>query len=178
MLEIGGKGSKNDTRLDSIGIQELLIIYKYFFYAIQKIDKKYFKQEMNEINDDLLFEFKEMRTVNQKKKKNPGITDYFQKSVNFEDENEFPPLPNEIKSTKKPGIHSEKNKNEFNIFEGNKPKKPDMDKDFPALKEDKISEQEEKVSKQEEIKNDIPKEAKKIKKRKKKKPQEIQAGFY
>ena len=130
----------------TLSIKELLIIYKYFDIAVQKINKKFIRQDLSDINDDLLTDFK-AKPEKTKSTKRIDVRDALKPKLNFDDQNDFPDLESkpkkanvaksvwELQSTaldKKVSKEKTKDKKKFDEEFPSLPEKPPM-----VLKEEK-----------------------------------------
>ncbi len=95
----------DEDEIAALSIRELLIIYKYLDLAVQKIHKKFIKQELADINTDLLADFKETRVKAKQTKTAIDYRDALKPSINYEDPRAFPafePQPKKSKAKPKP----------------------------------------------------------------------------
>lgn len=121
----------------ALSIRELLIIYKYFDIAVQKINKKFIKQDLSDINEDLLADFKAKPEKAKQAKKPIDIRDALRPTFNLEDKNAFPELESKPKQTHTPATVWER---ESKTLDKKMPKeklkdKKGFDEEFPSLPE-------------------------------------------
>jgi len=90
---------EDEDELSILTLRELLIIYKYLDIAVQKIHKKFIRHDLNEINTDLLADFKEQKQQVKQIKTAIDYRDALKPKIDFEDAKSFPEFE---KKAKKP----------------------------------------------------------------------------
>ena len=81
---------EDPDEIASWGLRNQLIIFKYFDLALQKLQKKFIKFELDDINEDLLADFKKTSTKAKGPKLAVDYRDALKPSINFEDKKLFP----------------------------------------------------------------------------------------
>ena len=125
----------DEDEMFSLSIRELLIVYKYFDLAVQKINKKYIRHDLSDINENLLAEFNGGTEKSKARKEIIDIRSALKPRLDFDDKKAFPEL----------GGLSKKEDNVNNIWKkqekilenkGDKHKdKKGFEEEFPALPE-------------------------------------------
>eukprot|EP01022_Parablepharisma_sp_SALTPOND_P015103 TRINITY_DN2107_c0_g1_i1.p2 TRINITY_DN2107_c0_g1~~TRINITY_DN2107_c0_g1_i1.p2 ORF type:complete len:721 (-),score=101.04 TRINITY_DN2107_c0_g1_i1:11556-13718(-) len=147
----------DEEELAALSIRELLIIYKYFDIAVQKIHKKFIRHELADINPDLLADFKQKPAKAKEPKFAVDYRDALKPKINYEDAKAFP----ELQSITKKSQVSKASGSIWQKLEkpslggaqpGTEKTKKKIDEEFPALPEQKPTFIKEKKKVVEEIK--------------------------
>jgi len=128
----------DEDEIFALSLRELLIIYKYLDTAIQKLEGKYIKRELADINPNLLHEFTEVPKKPNVKEKQVDYKSALKNHINLDNKEDFPELEHVSKEqANQPGV--------WDALPGAKPKKnikpkiykpmsyKNVDEEFPPL---------------------------------------------